>query len=697
MTLELLQGLNKEQKLAVLHTAGPCMVLAGAGSGKTKVLTNRIANLVNDSASPDSILAITFTNKAAHEMRSRIVSIIPSFNGQWIQTFHAACYKILKMDINHLGYDKNFIILDDGDSKSIIKSILKENHYYEIKPEELLYPIKQIKNSLADPEKYFMDLKVPYELREKYWEIYRAYSRHLREINALDFEDLILLCIRLFKEHPAVLEKYQNWFRYVMVDEYQDTNLSQYIFTKLLSARNKNIFVVGDPDQSIYSWRGAEPFNIKRFIEDYPEAEIIVMEQNYRSTGNILTAANNVIRFNNGRQEKKLFTENGVGEMITCYCAPDSFQEARFIAESIAELVDNQNSEYRNCAIFYRTHAQSRVVEEALVRRSIPYRIIGASKFYERKEVKDILAYFRLICNPNDLLSFERIINIPKRGIGQKTLSKIRALASEKSIPIVDVLAFPDEISGLGRKNRTTLEEFYGMIQFFLTLNQQGVSIAELLDAVLEASTYIEILKQTDRLEAEARIENIRELRSLAIEFENMGGSGLEEFLAGTALVKDTEDLDYSDSVSMMSLHGAKGLEFDYVFISGMEEGVFPSYKSEGIEEIEEERRLCYVGITRAKKKLYLTHTVTRLLYGYERSNAPSRFLKEIPEELFEIPTQRVAINTPIQAGDQVMHRKFGLGNVLELHEDGIIAIIDFERGGPKMMRLDMAPLEKLG
>jgi DNA helicase-2/ATP-dependent DNA helicase PcrA len=674
------------------------MILAGAGSGKTKVLTCRIANLiVNEGVSPDSIMAITFTNKAAQEMKKRIRNMIPGYSGQWIQTFHAACYKILRMDIQHLGYDKNFVIMDDSDCKSLLKSTLKENQFYDVKAEDLLYPIKQMKNRLANPEEFFINMKLSLEMKEKYLQIYRAYSRQLKEINALDFEDLIVLCTKLFRNFPEVLEKYRNWFRYILVDEYQDTNMSQYDLIHCLAERNKNLFIVGDPDQSIYSWRGAEPHNIKRFLKDYPEARVIKLEQNYRSTGNILDAANHIINYNTGREDKHLFTDSGPGELITCFNAPDSFQEARFIAENISEALASEGCRYRDCAIFYRTHAQSRVIEEALTRRNIPYKIIGASKFYDRKEIKDILSYLRLVCNPNDILSFERIVNMSKKGVGRKTLDKIRTLAQEKALPILEVLNFTEEIAGLGQKSRATLEEFYGMLKYFTALNDGGSSLADLLDAVLETTSYKETLIKNDHLEAEARLENIHELRSLALEFEQNGGSGLEEFLAGTVLVQEADDVDDSDLVFMMTFHGAKGLEFSHVFMSGMEEGVFPSYRSESREEMEEERRLCYVGITRARKRLFLSHTVTRLLYGYERNNAPSRFLKEIPEGLLKIPAQRVYLHTPIQEGDTVLHRKFGPGNVLELREDGIIAIIDFERGGTKMMRLDMAPLEKIG
>lgn len=694
--IDIINNLNKEQKEAVLHLEGPCMVLAGAGSGKTRVLTSRVANLIACGTAPESILAITFTNKAAQEMRSRVASLVPNYAGQWIQTFHAACYRILRMDITNLGYDRNFTIIDDNEVKSLLKSILREEGDFESKPEEIIYYIKNLKNTNADPETYFKNLRLPYGKMEIYYRVSKLYQQRLRELNAVDYEDLILLCIKLFQQYPDILNKYQNWFKHIMIDEYQDTNYIQYLWAKLLSQKHRNIFIVGDPDQSIYSWRGAEPYNIKRFLQDYPEAKVVKLEQNYRSTSYILDAANAVIRHNDSHDNKKLYSNRGLGEKLVYFCAADSYGEASYIADTIAELVDKESRSYNDCAIFYRTHAQSRLLEEALIRRYIPYKIIGARRFYDRKEIKDIIAYLKLTCNNNDLLSFERIINVPRRGIGDKTIEKIKQLASQRSIPLLEVLASPDSMPGINQKKAEQLEQFYGMIKYFGSLEEAGLPVAEILDQVINMTNYIEDLQKNNPVDAQSRIENLQELRSLAVQFSQEGGGTLDEFLAEIALVQDTDDIDYSDSVSLMTLHGAKGLEFPVVFLTGMEEGVFPSYRSETPEEMEEERRLCYVGITRARDRLYLTNAISRLLYGYERNNPPSRFLKEIPEEVLALPLERKEQNYIFNQGDKVRHKKFGIGIISSISETEQIAVIDFDRAGIRMLRLDIAPLEKI-
>lgn len=693
--MNLIEGLNPQQKEAVLHKDGPCLVLAGAGSGKTRVLTNRIAYLIEQGVPHHGIMAITFTNKAAQEMRSRVADIIPDFAGAWIQTFHAACYRILRMDIPRLGYQPNFTIADDGDSRSIIKSLLKEQGDYENRPDDIYYAIKQAKNSLAEPEKYFLSLKISYSLREKYLELFNLYNRRLKQLNVVDFEDLILLNIRLFEEYPDVLEKYQNWFRYVLIDEYQDTNYAQYRWARLLASQHQNIFVVGDPDQSIYSWRGAEPYNIKRFLQDYPQVKVIKLEQNYRSTEVILQAANAVIQFNEDREDKTLFSDRPGGDKIVHFCARDSFHEAAFVADTIQDLVAHQNRNYRDFAVFYRTHAQSRILEDALVRRYVPYRIIGGKRFYERKEVKDIIAYLRLACNPNDRLSFERIINVPRRGVGEKSLEKINLFAEHTGQSLVEVLSDPGLIPGINRKTAADLQNFYGLITYITDLANSGAALREILDQIFQNSGYIEELQQT-MTDAEVRIENLYELRSLAMEFEEQGGQGLEDFLAQMSLAQDTDEQDYSDSVQLMTFHGAKGLEFPVVFMTGMEEGVFPSYRSETPADLAEERRICYVGITRARERLYLTRAVSRLLYGYERSNPPSRFLQEIPEELMMVPENPGTIPGIITVGDRVNHKKFGNGVVVDMDDNGEIATVDFDYAGVKLLRLDIAPLEKI-
>lgn len=693
--IDILDRLNPQQKEAVLHFDGPCMVLAGAGSGKTRVLTRRITNLINHGVRANSILAITFTNKAAQEMRNRVAEMIPDYTGQWIQTFHAACYKILRMDIASIGYRTNFTIADESESKAVIKEILKEENDYETKPDELLYIIKQGKNSLVNPEAYFNTLKISFHLREKYLRVFRQYNTRLKNLNALDFEDLIVLCIKLFRNCPDILQKYQNWFTYVMIDEYQDTNYAQYIWANLLADAHHNIFVVGDPDQSIYSWRGAEPLNIRRFMNDYPESQVIKLETNYRSTKCILEAANAVIQNNLDREEKQLRTENEEGDRIIYYCAGDSYQEARFIADTISDLVDREGRKYGDHAVFYRTHAQSRILEDAMVNKFIPYKIVGARRFYDRKEIKDIVAYLKLACNSNDGLSFRRVINVPRRGIGEKTIEKIEHYAAEQGLSVLEALTNAPGIPGISNKTGEALQEFFGMITYFASLSESGASLRDVIDTVMEMSGYVNELKKSDIADAQARIENIQELKSLAMEFEKEGGNGLEDFLAQIALTQDTDNLDYADAVFLMTYHGAKGLEFPVVFMTGMEEGVFPSYRTETVEELQEERRLCYVGITRARERLFLTNAVSRLLYGYERNNPPSRFIKEIPEELLASPTVKKPVRQKLEEGDTVIHRKFGVGYITRLTEDGI-AIVDFERAGIRMLRLDIAPLEKI-
>jgi DNA helicase-2/ATP-dependent DNA helicase PcrA len=482
----------------------------------------------------------------------------------------------------------------------------------------------------------------------------------------------------------------------LLIDEYQDTNYIQYLWARLLALKHSNLFVVGDPDQSIYSWRGAEPYNITRFFNDFPNARVIKLEQNYRSTRYILEAANAVIRHNPSHENKILYANRGEGKKLVQYCAVDSFGEAAFIADTIADLVDREGMAYQDCAVFYRTHAQSRLLEEALVRRYIPYRIIGAHRFYDRREVKDIIAYLKLSSNNNDHLSFQRIINVPRRGIGDKTIEKIQKIAENNDISLLEVLADPSLIPGINRKKVEELENFYGLIKYLGSLEESGAPVVEILEQVLAMTAYTEELLKSNPSDAQARIENLQELRSLALEFDHSGGGGLEDFLAEIALVQDSDDINYSDSVCLMTLHGAKGLEFPVVFISGMEEGVFPSYRSETPEEMEEERRLCYVGITRARDRLFLTNAVSRLLYGYERNNPASRFLQEIPRELLEVPEQEVVKSYTFYQGDKVRHKKFGVGIITSMIENEQIAVIDFERAGIRMLRLDIAPLEKI-
>lgn len=703
--MTILEGLNPAQKEAVTHVNGPCLVLAGAGSGKTRVLTRRVAYLVDQGTSPYEILAITFTNKAAQEMKERVMDMIPNFNGQWIRTFHSASYLILRMEIERLGYRRDFTILDEGEQRTLIKESLQEANNYDLKPEAVGYMIKQAKNSLKNPERFLSDVKGPPHIRELYVKVYWLYQARLRELNALDFEDLIGLTIELFQECPDVLAQFQERFKYVMIDEYQDTNYAQFVWANLLAGGNRNLFVVGDPDQSIYSWRGAEPYNIERFLDEYPEAKTIKLEKNYRSTQHILDAANAIIQNNSGRLKKNLYTDNGGGEKLMHFCAANHLQEADFVAQYIKQLMRGKGYKYKDFAIFYRTHAQSRVFEEALNRLVIPYRIVGAMKFYQRKEIKDILAYLKLVANPSDRMSFRRAVNVPRRGVGDATIKKIEDMATEEHIPVIEVLGKLSEIKGINSKVKEALQNFYGMIKFLQSL-APDVLLGELLEETIRLSGYVEDLKKNNPLEAEERTENLQELQSLIKEFEKEEKKDLVDFLTEVALLQETDETDYSDTVMMMTYHGAKGLEFPVVFMTGMEEGIFPSYRAETLDEMEEERRLCYVGLTRARERLVLSRAVYRILYGNERSNMPSRFVKEIPEKLFAPYTIEAGkISRPFQAsenklqnlevGDTVLHNKFGRGIVTSVSGEDI-AVIDFETLGTKTLNITVAPLIKM-
>lgn len=687
--------LNEQQIEAALHQEGPCLVLAGAGSGKTRVLTQRIEHLISTGVSPHNILAITFTNKAAREMRNRLEHIGGHDRSWWIQTFHAACNRILRMDIDKLGFDRSFTILDDAESKGVVKALIKEAEDHDSNPDQLAYLIKQAKNDLAGPERFFLDQSMKPGLKERYLGYYRQYVNRLKSINCLDFEDLITLCIRLFRECPEVLEKYRDWFRFIMIDEYQDTNHSQYLWASLLAARDRNIFVVGDPDQSIYSWRGADPGNIRRFRDDYPEARVVKLEKNYRSTRKILQAANAVIRHNAERDDKSLRTDNPDGHHLHYFCASNGYQEADFIADTIRGLVSKGIYQYRDFAVFFRTHVQSRVLEESMLGRRVPYQILGGTRFYQRKEIKDILAYLRLACNPHDTVSFRRVINVPRRGIGEKTMSRLSEYAEANGLPVLEALSRAEEIPGIGQKISTPILAFYGLISFYRNLADAAMPVSELIQQVIESSGYLEELKKSEH-DFELRMENLEELMTLAIEFEreSQEGEGLAEFLAGVALFQDTDEEARENSVSLMTMHGAKGLEFPVVFISGLEEGLFPSYRIESAQEMEEERRLCYVAITRARERLYMSSAMYRVIYGNERFGQPSRFIKEIPGELFE-EQMEIREKAELAAGDRVQHNKFGEGVVLNIQDEDIISV-DFDSFGVKQLRLEYARLVKI-
>lgn len=641
--MDLLSGLNKEQKEAVLHDEGPLLILAGAGSGKTRVLTHRIAHLINQcGVFPSNILAITFTNKAAREMRERIDGLIGELgNDMWVGTFHSICIRILRRDIEKLGYDRSFVIYDTADQQIVIKECLKELNINDknFPPKSVLESIGKEKNELVDAEHYEKLYASDFRLG-KIAKIYKLYEKKLKSNNALDFDDIIMNTIKLFKKHPEVLEFYQRKFRYVMVDEYQDTNTAQYNLVRLLSALHKNLCVVGDDDQGIYSWRGANIRNILDFEKDYKGCKTVKLEQNYRSTQVILDAANQVISNNSGRKCKSLWTDNKGGSKIVICENENEHEEALYTAREIQRLIGAEDRKYKDFAVLYRINAQSRVLEEMFMREGLPYKIIGGQKFYDRKEIKDIIGYLRLIQNPADNVSLKRVINVPKRGIGDTTVDSAEEIAVASGISIFSVISNAQELPALKRAAQK-LDSFATMIMKLRTM-KESMSISELLDNVIEDTGILREYETENTVEAQSRIENIKEFKSVALEFEKQNEeNNLEEFLANISLVSDIDNLEEEqDYVVLMTMHSAKGLEFPVVFIPGMEEGVFPGYRAitEGPEQLEEERRLCYVGITRAREKLYLSNARFRTLFGNSSYNKPSRFLAEIPEELVEYP-----------------------------------------------------------
>lgn len=639
---EAIQRLNPPQRQAVEATEGPLLIMAGAGSGKTRVLTHRIAYLIaTRKAPPWSILAITFTNKAAREMQERVSKLIGSAGRDiWVSTFHSMCVRILRKDIERIGFTSNFSILDSGDQLSVIRACMKDQNIdtKKFEPKAVQAMMSAAKNELVTPEMY--ERKIGDYFEGIVSKVYTMYQKRLKSNNSLDFDDLIMTTIQLFKEVPEVLDFYQKKFQYIHVDEYQDTNRAQYMLTRMLADKHHRICVVGDSDQSIYRWRGADISNILNFEEDYPEARTILLEQNYRSTSNILNAANEVIAQNSGRKPKKLWTDKEGGPKIKVYRADSEHDEGYFIASEIQKNV-KANKNYSNHAILYRTNAQSRVVEEILIKSDIPYQIVGGVKFYDRKEIKDLLAYLRLLSNPDDDISLIRIINVPKRGIGDTTVAKLQGAAAERGISIFRILQVVDDLGFAGR-TRNALVEFYDMIA---ALHQmvEYLSVTELTEKILEMSQYRMELQQENTLESRARLENIDEFLSVTMEFENKNDDkSLVSFLTDLALIADIDSMnddpeEQADSVILMTMHSAKGLEFPVVFIVGMEEGVFPHSRAFlDQEELEEERRLAYVGITRAEQQLFLSCAQSRTLFGRTTANPPSRFLEEIPEELKE-------------------------------------------------------------
>ncbi|KLU65647.1 ATP-dependent DNA helicase PcrA [Desulfosporosinus acididurans] len=644
-----LDDLNSVQREAAEHQEGPLLILAGAGSGKTRVLTYRIAHLIARGIEPGDILAITFTNKAAKEMRDRVTALVGSEGrGLWVSTFHSACVRILRRDIEHMpGYTRNFVIYDAGDQLALIKGCLKEKNLDEKKfsPRSVAAVISDAKNKLLDPEGFASQASDYFQ--SKVVDLYRDYQKKLRTNNALDFDDIIMLTVKLFRENERVLDYYQEKFRYIMVDEYQDTNHAQYVLVKLLASRYRNLCVVGDDDQSVYRWRGADIQNILDFERDYPEAKVIKLEQNYRSTQKILDAANAVVRNNEGRKEKSLWTENSEGQPIVCYVSNDERDEARYVVERIQRLHELEGRPYSDFTILYRTNAQSRILEEQLMKAALPYRIFSGLKFYQRLEIKDMLAYLRVIYNPSDQVSFARVLNVPKRGLGESTLEKILEYATEQGMPILDAILEADYIPELTARAKKPLLAFAHLMQGLVEFSKNA-TVTDLVKEILNKTGYQSILEADNSPEAEARLENLLELLSVTTEFDALAAQaeadgeaeqslgGVSGFLEQVSLVADIDELDPTEeSIALMTMHSAKGLEYPVVFVVGMEEGIFPSGRSFlDPSELEEERRLCYVAITRAREKLYLCNSEMRMLYGKTQYNPPSRFLEEIPSEL---------------------------------------------------------------
>jgi DNA helicase-2/ATP-dependent DNA helicase PcrA len=724
MMQNLFDRLNPEQITAVKHSDGPLLIMAGAGSGKTRVLTCRIAYLLEQGVLPYQILAITFTNKAAAEMRERVNKMVGAqARGIWLSTFHAFCAKFLRIEIENIaGYKRNFVIYDSGDSKVLIKSCLKE-----LNLDDKLYPPSGTQAAISNAKNLLLDVRAFAQQAdnfhaEKVAEIYKLYQQKLQANNALDFDDLLMVAVQILQQFPAVREKYQRKFQYILVDEYQDTNRAQYLLTSILAATHHNICVVGDADQSIYGWRGADINNILDFKKDYPEAETIKLEQNYRSTKTILNAANAVIEQNAGRLPKSLWTENQDGERITCYQALNEREEAKFVVDMVTKLNTVYRRPYGNMAVLYRTNAQSRALEEAFVRCGIPYVIVGGVKFYDRKEIRDLLSYLRVIFNPEDALSLLRILNVPRRGIGDTTVGRLTEYAARQGVPLFDVVSNSDPVPGVQARAKQQLE-LLAILLFNLIGKAQTLPVADLIDLVLQESGYLEELEKEQTPQADARIENLRELLTVAKEFASADmEDNLENFLSHVALVADIDTAELADErVTLMTLHSAKGLEFPVVFITGLEEGIFPHSRTLMDEtELAEERRLCYVGLTRAQQKLYLCYTTMRTLYGNTVMYAPSRFLSEIPAELQEamlIPPVRGIMRTqltpPVVAtvgrpssvsstnwniGDKAQHTKWGIGTVVQVRGSGAEQEVNiaFPGNGIKTLAVKFAPIVKV-
>ena len=725
----LLDGLNREQQQAVQHTEGPLLILAGAGSGKTKVLTVRIAYLLAQGVNPYEILAITFTNKAAKEMKSRVEGLVGDVANQiWLSTFHSFCAKFLRFELdNFLGYNSNFTIYDTSDSQVVIKAALKalnlDDKYYPVGA--MISAISDAKNKLMFASDYRKQARDFYQ--QKVADVYEYYERELRKNNALDFDDLLLVAVKLLQSNAAVLDKYSKRFKYVMIDEYQDTNHAQYLLAYLLSSHWKNIAVVGDADQSIYAWRGADIQNILDFEKDYPNCTSIKLEQNYRSTKIILDAANAVIDNNEGRPEKNLWTDKTEGAKIQHFTAQSEHEEAAFIGDTIVKKHDIHGVPYGDMAILYRTNAQSRVLEEALIKRALPYTMVGGTKFYDRKEIKDVLAYLRVLYNPFDDLSLLRIINVPKRSIGATTVSKLQDYARENGTSLFMTLTQLHLVDTIKGKTKEKLEEF-GILIFTLVAEMDDKSVLDILEAILDRTGYLAQLEESTDPQDQARAENIGELLSVAKDFQDTNPTGtVEDFLEQVALVNDVDSFEQEESkVTLMTLHAAKGLEFPIVFLGGLEEGLFPHSRTlMNPEEIEEERRLAYVGITRAEKELYISNATTRTVFGRTSSYLPSRFIDEIPAELVDslrakrripddikptVPRHMSVASRPVtkpiirneviadwKVGDTAIHSKWGNGKVVNVSGEGagMKLTIEFPTQGVRVVMAKFAPVKK--
>ena len=634
---DLIEGLNDKQKEAVLATDGPCLVIAGAGSGKTKVLTHKIAYLMAEKyIKPWNILAITFTNKAANEMKQRVEALVgDAAQDMWIGTFHSICVRILRKSIDRIGFDNSFLIFDTSDQRTLVKECMKTLKIDDklFTDRSVLSEISNGKNEMLEPSAYRTKYAGDFR-REKIGEIYELYQKRLKENNAIDFDDIINFTIKILTENPDVLEYYADKFRYVLVDEYQDTNKAQFTLVTILASRYGNITVVGDNDQGIYSFRGADISNILNFEKDFPGTKIIKLEQNYRCTGNILNAANAVIKNNENKYEKKLWTQNDVGQLPTIHRADDEYDEGRYIVEQINHLKREEYFKNSDFVVLYRMNSQSRAIEEILRREDIPYKIVGGLKFYERKEIKDIISYLRLIYNPSDNISLKRVINEPKRGIGKTSVDNVQEISEKTGISMFEIIKNAEQY-GLNRLKVNSID-FVSLIEEMRSKLEE-LSISEIIKQTLNKSGYVKALEDENTTEAESRIQNLEEFLTVAMEFEEQeADNSLADFLEGITLSSDIDGMEESeDSVTLMTLHSAKGLEFNTVFLVGMEEGIFPGYKSIGEpQELEEERRLFYVGITRAKQYLYLTCAKRRTIFGSTSYNAISRFASEIPQDL---------------------------------------------------------------